>query len=129
MAGTSRLNKALWTNITRLKLLTKKDAPVRFILEQSPFKEDEEDDKDTPEQDEYVIVGRIFPESDIFKQGSYRIEIKLTENYPQEAPEIRFLTPVYHPNIEENGKSTHASFKMQKHQQKNVHVFVSINLT
>ena len=103
MAGTSRLNKALWTNITRLKLLTKKDAPVRFVLEQSPFKDEEEDDR-TPEQDEYVIVGRIFPESDIFKHGSYRIEIKLTAKYPQEAPEIRFLTPVYHPNIAEDGK-------------------------
>jgi len=32
--------------------------------------------------------------------------MKLTARYPQEPPEVRFVTPVYHPNIEEDGKST-----------------------
>ena len=61
-SDTSRLNKALWTNLTRLKLLTKADAPVKFLLEKTPF-DDEEEQKAATEKNEYVVIGRIFPES------------------------------------------------------------------
>jgi hypothetical protein len=59
MGETSRLNKALWTNITRLKLLTKADAPVKFILVHNPF-DDEDEEKVAVEQDEYVVTGKYF---------------------------------------------------------------------
>jgi ubiquitin-protein ligase len=104
MANISRLNKPLWTNITRLRLLTKEDAPVKFILEKSPF-DDEEEEKAAAARDEYRVVGRILPESAIYNESAFRIEMKLTSKYPQEAPEVRFLTPVYHPNVETNGKT------------------------
>ena len=104
MTDASRLNKPLWTNITRLKLLTKPDAPVKFILEKSPF-DDAEEEKAAVARDEYVVVGRILPESAIYKESAFRIEIKLTSKYPEEAPDVRFLTPVYHPNVETDGKS------------------------
>jgi ubiquitin-protein ligase len=32
------------------------------------------------------------------------IEIKLTSKYTKEAPGVRFLTSVYHPNVEMGGK-------------------------
>jgi ubiquitin-protein ligase len=35
--------------------------------------------------------------------GVHRIEIKLGASYPRTIPEIRWLTPVYHPNISEIG--------------------------
>ena len=89
MAVTSRLNKSLWTNITRLKLLTKPDAPVRFLLEKSPF-DDEDEERSAAEKDEYVVVGRILPESNIYKESAFQIEMKLTSKYPQEAPAVRF---------------------------------------
>jgi hypothetical protein len=37
MTDTSKLNKALWTNITKLKLLNKEDGSIRFLLDKSPF--------------------------------------------------------------------------------------------
>ncbi len=104
MEGTSRLNKALWTNITRLKLLTKADAPVKFILVHNPF-DDEDEEKVAVERDEYVVTGKIFPTSDIYKESTLEIEMKLTSRYPREAPVVRFLSPVYHPNVEQDGRS------------------------
>lgn len=99
----SRLNKTLWTNVCRLKLLTKADAPVRFILETTPFDDWDEVEPTLP-SDEYCITGRIFPQSEIYKESSFRIEMKLTIKYPQEPPIVRFITPIYHPNIEKDGK-------------------------
>ncbi|CAF0767763.1 unnamed protein product [Adineta steineri] len=106
MGSIQRLNKALWNNITRLKLLEKPSNPYRFILEHNPF-DDEDDEQVAEEKDEYVISGRIFPNSDIYKEGSYRIEIKLTSAYPLEAPVVRFVTPIYHPNIAKDGTFCH----------------------
>ncbi|CAF4130176.1 unnamed protein product [Rotaria sordida] len=86
MTSTSKLDKALWTNITRLKLLTKSDAPVKFIFERSPF-DDEQDEECPTVRDEYLIIGKILPESDIFKQGAFQIEMKLIPTYPIQPPE------------------------------------------
>ncbi len=34
-----------------------------------------------------------------FEGGKFKIEIKLSNDYPNEPPECRFLTKVFHPNI------------------------------
>ena len=103
MGDNNRLNKDLWTNITRLKLLTKPDTPVKFILDHNPF-DDEDEEKVSAARDEYVVTGRIFPTSDIYKGTTLTIEMKLTSRYPTEAPVVRFKTAVYHPNVEKDGK-------------------------
>lgn len=103
MTDINRLNKALWSNVTRLKLLTNPNAPVKFILEHNPF-DDEDEENETSTRDEYIVIGQIFPNAEIYKQGAYRIEMKLTLNYPAEPPVVRFLTPIYHPNIAKDGK-------------------------
>jgi ubiquitin-protein ligase len=103
MTNSSKLNKALWTNITKLKLLNKQDVSVRFVLDKSPFDENDNDEIVT-EQGVYVIIGRIFPKSDIFKESTIQIEMKLTSSYPFEPPEVRLLTPIYHPNVDKDGK-------------------------
>ncbi|UJR14867.1 hypothetical protein I4U23_001852 [Adineta vaga] len=109
MAGTNKLNKALWTNITELKLMNKEDTPIKFLFDKSPFgDDDDDDDRPETEQTEYTIIGRILPNSDIFKESAFQIEMKLTNRYPFEPPEVRFLTPIYHPNITKDGKFCHA---------------------
>jgi ubiquitin-protein ligase len=101
-----RLNKRLYTDITRLKLLDKPDAEVRFRLQKSPFTGDEDEDELLEKKrEDYLIIGQIFPTSAIFCERSYSIEIKLTTTFPCDPPEVRFLTPMYHPNVGKDGKS------------------------
>jgi ubiquitin-protein ligase len=115
----SKLNKVLYTDITRLKLLDKDSAEVRFRLKQSPFTDSEDDDGQAAaqKQGEYVVTGEIFPKSEIFRERAYLIEMKLTNSFPMAPPEVRFLTPIYHPNVGRDGES---SFDIQR---KNENIF------
>jgi ubiquitin-protein ligase len=105
MSG-SVLNKRLFTDINRLKLCNKTDSPVRFSVDKSPFNDDGEQEEtgssDNPK--EILIIGRIYPNSEIFREGAFQIEMKLTNTYPLDPPEVRFITPIYHPNVGKDGK-------------------------
>jgi ubiquitin-protein ligase len=85
-------------------LLDRDSADVRFRLQQSPFTADEDKELLSEKQQDYVITGQIFPTSEIFRERSYLIEMKLTQTFPLDPPQIRFLTPMYHPNIDKDGK-------------------------
>jgi ubiquitin-protein ligase len=97
----SRLSR-IYAEITRLQLLDTDTANPRFRLQKSAFNDDELDNQ---KQEEYVIIGQIFPKSNIFNERSYSIEMKLTKIFPFKPPEVRFLTPIYHPNIDKDGRS------------------------
>lgn len=99
------LNKDLYTDVTRLKLLNKKDAPTRFNLEKSPFTGDEDEDDYVETRQEFTVVGLIYPKSEVYNQFAFRIEMKLKNTYPFDPPEVRFLTPIYHPNVDTKGKT------------------------
>jgi ubiquitin-protein ligase len=104
--ASSKLNKKLYTDISKLKLLDKDNAEIKFRLKESPFKDDEDEDQSAAQkQDEIIVTGQIFPKSDIFREASYLIEMKLTKTFPIEPPEVRFLTPIYHPNVGKDGKA------------------------
>ena len=45
----------------------------------------------------YRVRGQVFAHED------HRVEIKLGASYPRTIPEIRWVTPIYHPNISEIG--------------------------
>jgi len=38
------------------------------------------------------------------KGGIFKLELFLTEDYPMVPPKIRFLTKIYHPNVDKLGR-------------------------
>ena len=51
----------------------------------------------------------IGPADSSFRNGLFLLRIKFPDNYPQKAPEVRFITPIYHvnvnPHVPKNGGS------------------------
>ncbi|XP_051282236.1 ubiquitin-conjugating enzyme E2 T [Dicentrarchus labrax] len=47
-----------------------------------------------------------------YEGGVFSLEIKVPERYPFEPPKIRFLTPIYHPNIDNSGRICHDALKL-----------------
>lgn len=45
---------------------------------------------------ESIIHG---PDESVYKGGMFKVQVLLTERYPYEPPEVRFLTPIYHLNV------------------------------
>jgi len=52
----------------------------------------------------YQWMGLIVPESAPYNRGAFRIRIDFPAAYPFKPPEIKFLTKIYHPNINEKGE-------------------------
>ncbi|BFZ04232.1 hypothetical protein BsWGS_07271 [Bradybaena similaris] len=46
----------------------------------------------------------IGPQETPFEGGIFQLEIQIPDRYPFEPPRIRFLTPIYHPNIDTSGR-------------------------
>ena len=108
-----KLDKQLYTDINKLKNLNPNTTP-KFILDKSPFNDDDESATAAASSD-IIILGRILPNSEIFNQGAYQIEMKLPSNYPFDPPKVRFVTKIYHPNVAEDGKNEIA---MQSYREK-----------
>ncbi|KAM3618533.1 uncharacterized protein V6R79_021413 [Siganus canaliculatus] len=47
-----------------------------------------------------------------YEGGIFSLEIKVPERYPFEPPKIRFLTPIYHPNVDSSGRICHDALKL-----------------
>lgn len=56
------------------------------------------------ESDCFKWKGEIYgPIGSPYEKGVFKIGITFPENYPFKPPRILFLTPIYHPNINESG--------------------------
>lgn len=44
------------------------------------------------------------PSQSPYQDGTFKLELFLPEDYPMEPPKARFLTKIYHPNIDKLGR-------------------------
>lgn len=52
----------------------------------------------------YHWIGVLFGPSDTpYANGIFKIEFRIPEDYPFKPPKVRFITRIYHPNIDSNG--------------------------
>merc|ERR1711968_72919 len=52
----------------------------------------------------YFNVMIIGPTTSPYEGGVYKLELYLPEDYPMAPPKVRFLTKMYHPNIDKLGR-------------------------
>lgn len=58
----------------------------------------------TPENYRYFKITVAGPPGTSYEGGTYHLELFLPEQYPMEPPKVRFLTKIYHPNIDKLGR-------------------------
>jgi ubiquitin-protein ligase len=92
--ATAPSGKRILAEVGKLQAMASNNDPsaVKFILDKQP------------DASSTVILGRILPKSNIYNQKAFQIELKLPNDYPFKAPEVRFITPIYHPNVDDKGK-------------------------
>merc|ERR1712113_275342 len=57
-----------------------------------------------PHNYRYFHIKMSGPNSTPYDGGTYELELFLPEGYPMEPPKVRFLTKIYHPNIDKLGR-------------------------
>ncbi|GAV27315.1 hypothetical protein PMKS-000779 [Pichia membranifaciens] len=60
----------------------------------------------TPHEDNlrYFDVSLKGPAGSPYENGVFKLELFLPDDYPMTAPKVRFLTRIYHPNIDRLGR-------------------------
>ncbi|AFZ79983.1 ubiquitin-conjugating enzyme E2, putative [Theileria equi strain WA] len=57
-----------------------------------------------PGNDRHFKIHMRGPDGTPYEGGVYLLELFLPEQYPMEPPKVRFLTSIYHPNIDKIGR-------------------------
>ena len=58
----------------------------------------------TPDNIRYFNVVILGPMESPYEGGEFQLELFLPEEYPMNPPKVRFLTKIYHPNIDRLGR-------------------------
>ena len=61
----------------------------------------------------YWNVYMVGPDTTPYEKGTFHLLIELPSDYPFKPPRVKFITPVYHCNINKNGSICHAILKDQ----------------
>jgi ubiquitin-conjugating enzyme E2 N len=56
------------------------------------------------ENQRYFNVIILGPQESAYEGGVFKLELFLPDDYPMAAPKVRFLTRIYHPNIDRLGR-------------------------
>lgn len=59
------------------------------------------------DQCDMFLVTMRGPKATPYENGSFKLTITIPEKYPFEPPLVKFVTPVYHPNIDKGQLFTH----------------------
>jgi ubiquitin-protein ligase len=73
-------------------LASSSEVKLYFHYESLGFKNDDPNES-------FLIYGHILPQTFPYNYGSFKIQIKLPDGYPFIAPELSFLTHMYHRNV------------------------------
>ncbi|XP_013592104.1 PREDICTED: ubiquitin-conjugating enzyme E2 36-like isoform X1 [Brassica oleracea var. oleracea] len=78
----------------------------------------------------YFNVMVLGPSQSPYEGGVFKLELFLPEEYPMSAPKVRFLTKIYHPNIDKVSCSNHLPlFCLYRSQNKtHFHKLVYLNV-
>ena len=96
--------RATRNSVNRLKNIgPTSNAPIKFIVDKTPF-DGLDDEDEPPKDDEWIITGRLLPNSEVYKNGAIIIQISIPPTFPFKPPTVRVITKVFHPNIAKDGK-------------------------
>lgn len=67
----------------------------------------------TPSEDNIAEMTALITGQGIYANGKFRLTVTFPPEYPFQAPVLKFLTRVYHPNIDEEGNICIALLKQE----------------
>ncbi|XP_045176867.2 ubiquitin-conjugating enzyme E2 T-like isoform X2 [Mercenaria mercenaria] len=82
---------------------------IQMLTESPPYGISCWPNGDSIDRLEAIILGG---EDTPYSGGVFKLEIQIPDRYPFEPPKVRFMTPIYHPNVDTGGRICLDTLKM-----------------